>query len=174
VGLALSGQNLSVPASVGFIALFGIALLNQVLGDEPLRTPEWAAPARPGARIRYRQRRPSGPHRDADEGRRPARAPAASAAWFEDRSVESPGDELPRAPRNGTPPRKSCARLTSDRLQESGRRSPAAGIRCSAAGVRLPVAGRRCSASGCRSPGVRLPVAGARPRNLRTLAWIFP
>jgi cobalt-zinc-cadmium resistance protein CzcA len=28
VSLALSGQNLSVPASVGFIALFGIALLN--------------------------------------------------------------------------------------------------------------------------------------------------
>ena len=28
VGLWLSGQNLSVPASVGFIALFGIALLN--------------------------------------------------------------------------------------------------------------------------------------------------
>ncbi len=42
VGLALTGQNLSVPASVGFIALFGIALengmvlvtyLNQLLAD---------------------------------------------------------------------------------------------------------------------------------------------
>ena len=31
VGLWISGQNLSVPASVGFIALFGIALLNCIV-----------------------------------------------------------------------------------------------------------------------------------------------
>jgi hypothetical protein len=55
VGLAITGEYLSVPASVGFIALLGIAVLNGVVMVTWFNQLQGAGPAHGGGRRRGRQ-----------------------------------------------------------------------------------------------------------------------